>query len=35
MHEDGALEVDGEIPFDAKRLIFGCFSPLHVMGREG
>ena len=35
MHEDRALEVDGEIPFDAKRLIFGCFSPLHVMGWGG
>jgi uncharacterized protein YbaA (DUF1428 family) len=34
MHEDNALEVTGEIPFDASRLIFGCFAPLHVMGRE-
>lgn len=33
MHEDGALEVSGEIPFDASRLIYGCFQPLHVMGR--
>jgi uncharacterized protein YbaA (DUF1428 family) len=34
MHEDGSLEVEGEIPFDATRLILGCFQPLHVMGRE-
>jgi uncharacterized protein YbaA (DUF1428 family) len=34
MHADGALEVVGEIPFDAQRLIVGCFTPLHVMGRE-
>lgn len=33
MHEDGVLEVDGEIPFDAGRLILGCFTPIHVMGR--
>jgi len=34
MHEDGSLEVEGEIPFDAKRMILGCFQPIHVMGRE-
>lgn len=28
MHADGSLEVAGEIPFDAKRLILGCFRPL-------
>ncbi|MBB4096532.1 DUF1428 domain-containing protein [Sphingomonas kyeonggiensis] len=28
MHVDGSLEVEGEIPFDAKRLILGCFAPL-------
>jgi uncharacterized protein YbaA (DUF1428 family) len=33
MHEDNALEVDGEIPFDASRLVYGCFKPIHVMGR--
>ena len=33
MHEDGSLDVEGEIPFDASRLILGCFAPLHVMGR--
>ncbi|HET7885837.1 MAG TPA: DUF1428 domain-containing protein [Bradyrhizobium sp.] len=33
MHQDNALEVSGEIPFDAKRLILGCFKPLHTMGR--
>lgn len=34
MHADDALEVEGEIPFDARRMILGCFQPLHVMGRE-
>src|SRR5579859_1946321 len=24
MHEDNVLEVSGEIPFDPKRLIYGC-----------
>jgi len=33
MHADGALEVGGAIPFDASRLIVGCFNPIHVMGR--
>ena len=33
MHEDGRFEVVGEIPFDAKRLIYGCFEPIHTMGR--
>lgn len=28
MHADGSLDVEGEIPFDAKRLILGCFRPL-------
>ena len=28
MHEDEALEVDGEIPFDPSRLIHGCFRSL-------
>ena len=28
MHKDGSLETDGEIPFDASRLILGCFAPL-------
>jgi uncharacterized protein YbaA (DUF1428 family) len=34
MHAENALEVEGEIPFDARRLIVGCFQPLHVMGRD-
>jgi hypothetical protein len=28
------LEVSGEIPFDPKRLILGCFKPVYSMGRE-
>ena len=34
MHEDGALDASGEIPFDASRMILGCFTPLSAMGRE-
>lgn len=34
MHQDGRLEVSGEIPFDARRLILGCFEPIHTMGRD-
>ena len=33
MRDDKRLEVSGEIPFDPKRLILGCFTPLHTMGR--
>jgi uncharacterized protein YbaA (DUF1428 family) len=33
MQKDGRLEVSGEIPFDPKRLILGCFKPIHTMGR--
>lgn len=33
MHEDGRFEVSGVIPFDAKRLVYGCFEPLHIIGR--
>ncbi len=33
MHADGVLDVQGEIPFDARRLILGCFKPIHMMGR--
>ena len=34
MHADKVLEVSGEIPFDPKRLILGCFKPVYTMGRE-
>lgn len=33
MHEEGRLESSTEPPFDAKRLILGCFQPLFSMGR--
>jgi uncharacterized protein YbaA (DUF1428 family) len=33
MHKDNRLEVSGEIPFDARRLILGCFKPVYTMGR--
>src|SRR3954470_8775755 len=31
MHADGVLDDAGEIPFDASRLILGCFTPLSIM----
>jgi uncharacterized protein YbaA (DUF1428 family) len=34
MREDKRFEVSGEIPFDAKRLIYGCFAPIYTMKRE-
>jgi hypothetical protein len=34
MHDDNVLKTSGEIPFDPKRLIYGCFLPIHTMGRE-
>ena len=34
MHQDPRMEPAGEIPFDPKRLIVGCFSPVHIMGRD-
>jgi uncharacterized protein YbaA (DUF1428 family) len=34
MHEDPRMEAEEGIPFDPTRLILGCFTPLHVMGRE-
>ena len=33
MHADNALDVSGEIPFDAGRMILGCFAPIATMGR--
>jgi uncharacterized protein YbaA (DUF1428 family) len=33
MHRDPRMEVTGDIPFDARRMILGCFRPIHVMGR--
>jgi uncharacterized protein YbaA (DUF1428 family) len=34
MHEDPRFEVSGDIPFDARRLIYGGFSPIFTMGRR-
>ena len=34
MHADGVLDDAGEIPFEASRLILGCFAPISVMGRD-
>jgi uncharacterized protein YbaA (DUF1428 family) len=33
MHADGVLDEFDEIPFDAQRLIMGCFTPISTMGR--
>jgi uncharacterized protein YbaA (DUF1428 family) len=34
MHTDGVLDEFDEIPFDATRLIHGCFAPISTMGRD-
>ena len=34
MHDDGVLDGSGEPPFDARRLILGCFQPMVTMGRD-
>lgn len=34
MHKDPRMEITGDIPFDAKRMILGCFKPLYTMGRD-
>jgi uncharacterized protein YbaA (DUF1428 family) len=34
MRDDKRFEISGEIPFDPKRLILGCFRPVYTMGRE-
>jgi uncharacterized protein YbaA (DUF1428 family) len=34
MHRDGRLDFVEEPPFDAKRLIVGCFAPIFSMGRD-
>ena len=33
MHDDGSLDGAGDPPFDAGRLILGCFEPIAAMGR--
>lgn len=33
MHDDPRFEISGEIPFDPRRLILGCFKPMVTMGR--
>jgi len=33
MHDDPRMDSAGAPPFDAKRLILGCFTPLLTMGR--
>jgi uncharacterized protein YbaA (DUF1428 family) len=34
MHDDPRMDAAGEPPFDASRLILGCFQPMAVMGRH-
>jgi uncharacterized protein YbaA (DUF1428 family) len=33
MRSDPRMEPGSDVPFDPRRLILGCFSPIHVMGR--
>jgi hypothetical protein len=33
MHQDERMDAAGEPPFDAKRLILGCFETSFSMGR--
>jgi len=33
MHKDPRMDEAGDPPFDAKRLILGCFQPIFEMGR--
>lgn len=33
MHEDSRMDSAGDPPFDAHRLILGCFAPVFSMGR--
>jgi uncharacterized protein YbaA (DUF1428 family) len=33
MHQDERMDTAGEPPFDAKRLILGCFESIFSMGR--
>ena len=34
MHQDPRMDTAGQPPFDAKRLILGCFEPIVSMGRS-
>jgi len=34
MHQDERMDAAGEPPFDAQRLILGCFQPIVSMGRD-
>ncbi len=34
MHQDPQMDEAGEPPFDAKRLILGCFQPIFTMAGE-
>lgn len=34
MHEDARMDSAGDPPFDARRLILGCFQPIATMGRD-
>ena len=33
MHQEPRMEMTDNMPFDARRLIMGCFTPIHTMGR--
>ena len=33
MRDDSRFDIPADIPFDPRRVVLGCFTPLHVMGR--
>ncbi|MEO6339095.1 MAG: DUF1428 domain-containing protein [Caulobacteraceae bacterium] len=33
LHESGRLDTSGDPPFDARRLVLGCFDSIFTMGR--
>ena len=34
MHEEKALDVEGDVPFNAERIIVGCFTPFFAARSE-
>lgn len=34
MQAEGRFDFSGTVPFDPGRLIYGCFKPIHTMGRK-
>lgn len=34
MHEENALDIEGELPFSSERIIVGCFTPFYYAKLE-